>query len=92
MARIRLGKSERLLRKTQWKQFRELKKDVITRNLGAPHSEFPTSKGYRMSPDMKMGYQFHDPSNLPRHDRFNSDGHSAGFAKPLPAGTGSYRK
>lgn len=34
----------------------------------------PTSKGFRLSPDMKHGYVFTNPSNLGRRSQFGMDG------------------
>lgn len=33
-----------------------------------------TSKGYRLSPDMRNGYVFNNPSNLGRRSNFGMDG------------------
>ncbi len=73
---MRLGKKERKLRKEQWNLYRSIRSELIADNK-AHLKELPTSKGYRMTPDLRMGYVFHDPSNLPRQQIIGSDSWTA---------------
>lgn len=71
--KIRLGKRERALRKAQYAVVKAAKADIITANL-ASLKDMPTSKGFRLSPELKQGYRFNNPSNLKRTSRFGMDG------------------
>lgn len=73
MGKIRLGRKERLELRSQYNLVKSAKKQLVADNL-ANLKALPTSKGYRMSPDPKQGYQFNDPSNLPRYSKHGVDG------------------
>jgi hypothetical protein len=87
----RLGKRERHVLRDQYNLVKSAKKQLVADNL-ANIKALPTSKGYRLSPDMKQGFIFTDPSNLGRYNRFGSDSSPVGKAPSLPSGTGSWRK
>ena len=75
--KIRLGKRERALRKAQYAVVKSAKAELIAANL-ASLKDMPTSDGFRLSPNLKLGYRFNNPSNLKRVSRFGMDGTAYG--------------
>lgn len=61
------------------RHIRKAKADTLSATVAAnkqlkADGMMPTSKGYRLSPDMKHGYVFNNPSNLGRRSQFGMDG------------------
>ena len=93
---MRKGKREREQLRQDYALVKEAKRLVIAANLAAPkvQSLAPAKLGFRVTPDLRQGYAFNNPSNLGRQSRFGMDGtdYRNNKAPRLPAGTGSYRK
>lgn len=73
---MRKGKRERQQLRHDYALVKEAKRRVIAENLAAPKtvSVAPKSLGFRVTPDMRVGYAFNNPSNLGRQSRFGMDG------------------